>query len=135
MREILFRGKCQDNGEWVEGAFFPENDRYPAVIFHGKYRPMGAFVDQRTVGQFTGLMDKHGKKVFEGDICRFREWSGGKMCWVGNVHYENQQFVISGGPNKECGTPFCLQLSRFVAGNIEVIGTFYDNPELLEGSK
>ena len=132
MREILFRGKRLDNGEWIEGAYFPESNPYPATIFHGRHNSLGDYVDPATVGQYTGLLDKNGKRIFEGDVCRFREWSRGEMCWIGNIHYENQQFVISGGPNKECETPFCLQLSRFVAGNIEVIGTFHDNPKLLE---
>lgn len=132
MREILFRGKRLDTGEWVEGACFPASGPYPATIFHGKHNALGEYVEAETVGQFTGLTDRNGKRIFEGDVCRFREWSRGEMCWIGNIHYENQQFVISGGPNKECETPFSLALSRFVSENIEVIGAIYDNSELLE---
>lgn len=94
---------------------------------HNKYA-----VNAETVGQFTGLTDKNGKNIFEGDICKFREWSKGDMCWVGKVHYEYQQFVISGNPNKECESPFTLVMSRFVPENIEIIGNIHDNPELLE---
>ena len=141
MREILFRGKRIDNGEWVEGAFclkdcdapFGDMVDRPSII---KYDPpCDGFwfrIDPETVGQFTGLTDKNGKKIFEGDICRFREWSKGEMCWVGKVHWEHQQFMISGDRNKECETMFELCMSRFIPENIEVIGNIHDNPELLE---
>lgn len=138
----LYRGKRRDTGEWVEGYLAGYDlicPGEPQDVSHatGKYydeTPYVGFVevDPATVGRFTGMRDRNGERVFEGDVCRFREWSRGEMCWIGNIHYENQQFVISGGPNEECDTPFCLQLSRFVAGNIEVIGTFHDNHELLE---
>ena len=85
-----------------------------------------------TIGQYTGLNDRNGAKIFEGDICRFKEWGKGDMCWIGKVHYEHQQFVISGGPNEECETSFTLNMSRFIPENIEVIGNVHDNPEPLE---
>lgn len=147
MRENMgiYRGKRKDNGEWVYGFYVCLHDHKGneshriytgyAETDCGDYYPEWFEVDPATVGQFTGLPDKNRERIFEGDVCRFREWSRGEMCWIGNIHYENQQFVISGGPNKECEAPFCLQLSRFVAGNIEVIGTFHDNPELLEVNK
>lgn len=138
----LYRGKRRDTGEWVEGYLAgydlicteePQDVRHATGEYYDQIAYVGFVeVDPSTVGQYTGLPDKNDKRVFEGDICRFREWSRGEMCWVGNVHYEHQHFVISGGPNKECETPFYLQLSRFVSGDIEVIGTIYDNPELLE---
>ena len=133
MREILFRGKRMDNGEWVEGGYFFHYGEC-RIVAEGTVSDYIIHypVDPATVGQFTGLL-ANGKRIFEGDVCRFREWSRGEMCWIGNIHYENQQFVISGGPNKECETPFCLQLSRFVAGDIEVIGTIHDKEKQNEG--
>ena len=153
MREILFRGKRNDNGEWVEGRnihtvnnedgeqmYIAQTDT-PCAIFTSKEHS-GVFMSSpafrlipETVGQCTDLTDKNGKKIFEGDICRFREWSNGDMCWIGKVNYEHQQFVISGGKNKECATPFTIAMSRFIPENIEVIGNIHDNPELLKGGE
>lgn len=147
MREILFRGKRLQGGNWVEGYFFksdinkreresgkatliftPDCDTFIMVPeCHDSF-----MVVSDTVGQYTGLNDKNGKMIFEDDVCRFREWSKGEMCWVGKVHWEHQQFMISGGPNKECETMFELCLSRFISENIEVIGNITDNPELIE---
>lgn len=140
MREILFRGKRVDNGEWVEGFLFKYNGEYCIQLEgiecddYGLYPRCYAEVIPETIGQFTGLT-ANGKKIFEGDICRFREWSKGDMCWIGKVHYEHQQFVISGNPNKECESEFLLVMSRFIPENIEIIGNIHDNPELLKGER
>lgn len=145
MREILFRGKRCYNSEWVKGFYVRADYHQHKHGIHKDWIICGASanggwfalhnkyaVNAETVGQFTGLTDKNGKNIFEGDICKFREWSKGDMCWVGKVHYEYQQFVISGNPNKECESPFTLVMSRFVPENIEIIGNIHDNPELLE---
>lgn len=133
MREIIFRGKRIDNGEWVEGNLFVSDTDGSTYILAGSRRVTIEWeVDPGTVGQYTGLKDKNGERIFEDDVCRFREWSNGEMCWVGKVHWEHQQFMISGGPNKECETMFELCLSRFIPENIEVIGNIHDNPELIK---
>ncbi|MBR6523471.1 MAG: hypothetical protein IKT39_02530 [Clostridia bacterium] len=146
MREILFRGKKGD-GDWAYGyyVFAPKRtgmfgqtvssldfDKHFILTMHYS---LPKEVAPKTVGQYTGLTDKNGKKIFEGDICRFREWSKGDMCWIGKVHYEHQQFVISGNPNKECESEFLLVMSRFIPENIEIIGNIHDNPELLKGGE
>lgn len=138
MSEILFRGKT-DNGNWVEGFYCPccfgRFPCSPAIISkegvdNGWWQPEKVIPE--TVGQYTGLTDSNGKKIYEGDICRFREWTNGDMCWIGKVYYEHQQFVISGNKNKECEMSFTLAMSRFIPENIEIIGNIHDNPELLE---
>lgn len=140
MREIIFRGKRIDNGEWVYGSLFVGFKKCyicPEAIamynFDGALC-LGGFieVDPSTVGQYIGQEDTNGEMIFDGDVCRFREWSNGEMCWVGKVHWEHQQFMISGGPNKECETMFELCMSRFIPENIEVIGNIHDNPELIK---
>ena len=76
MREILFRAKRLDNGEWVEGAYCPKrcSGDYPSIIKLGQPHEGRWFtIDPATVGQFTGLCDKNGKKIFEGDIVRAKE--------------------------------------------------------------
>lgn len=146
MREILFRGKRTDNSEWIEGyyaiqsnhACFAHELKYTHFIFKDIFLDfnLGGLqefeVIPETVGQYTGLTDSNGKKIYEGDICCFREWTNGDMCWIGKVYYEHQQFVISGNKNKECEMSFTLAMSRFIPENIEIIGNIHDNPELLE---
>ena len=143
MREIIFRGKRIDNDEWVEGAFLNDRDGSfyicPAVsdISYGdssNRRRIGCWykVDQSTVGQFTGLTDKNGKRIFEGDIVRFaeRRLGGEDVSVVEQVAFEESGF---------CTHRYFLN-NWLRSGNtnlegIEVIGNTHDNPELLEDSE
>ena len=128
MREILFRGKKLDNGEWVEGFYHYTNwydhRTFEMVDTHYWILPIGkqdAFeVDPATVGQYTGV-EAHGKKIFEGDIV---EYNGRRYC--AKYYPPFAMYMFS---RKNCGTNGTLiPLHECV-----VIGNIHDNPELLEG--
>ena len=134
MREILFRGKRVDNGAWVEGAFclkdsddpFGDVVDRPSII---KYDPpCDGFwfrVDPETLGQFTGLTDKNGKKIFEGDVVRcIRTHCDGKEM-VGHIVFADCCFCVK--DMKTINRP-----AMDLCGDFEVISNIHDNPELLE---
>ena len=132
MREILFRGKSMYNGEWIYGSFFYDNDVVtilpnPTCIgcgFGGLWWIDDGFdpVDRETVGQFTGLTDKHGTKIFEGDIVRcVRTHCDGKEV-VGHIIFEDCCFCVKKGIDRP---------AMDLCGEFEVIGNIHDNPELL----
>lgn len=134
MREILFRGKRIGNGEWVEGAFLNDRDGAfyicPAVsdISYrdgGNRRRIGCWynVDPYTVGQYTGLKDKNGKRIFEGDIVKSIET---KETGVVQFFPEHSAFMVWCKSSNEVGFLYeCTSIA-------EVIGNIHDNPELLE---
>ena len=126
VREILFRGKRIDNGEWVEGYFVNL-----WLMHHQKYQPIitdnnavSYDVDPSTVGQYTGLTDKNGKKIFEGDIMAFTAYG---FDYVGTVEFAYGSASVM----CEHTSPFLDQaVSKHGA---YIIGNMHDNPELLEG--
>lgn len=127
MREILFRGKRKDNGKWAYGYLYIRNDGQYEISFYSKYFDSERFtydVIPETVGQFTGLTDKNGKKIFEGDIVE-RLWLGEKHIY--RIYYDSDisSFI---GADIDCQgfTTFNYDSCEF-----EVIGNIHDNPELL----
>lgn len=150
MREILFRGK-QEEGRWVEGVYFKHDtvkvcfssdDPKPRhLIIQDGFCDWGfeppihcVDVDPETIGQFTGLTDKNGKKIFEGDIVKYKDTDGIKfngvaLTIIGKVAYneKNASFSIDG--KDKIGA---RHYDYFPIKNIEVIGNIHDNPELLE---
>ena len=142
MRDILFKAKRIDNGEWVEGAYFPKT-KYPTkknrtfiwVWQIGKiycdyncgYSPYE--VDEKTICQYTGLKDKNGNKIWENDIIKPYDT------------VTNENYII--GWDKEMGAfVFCdintnnslyVLVGHYIESiqSVEVIGNIFDNPELL----
>lgn len=146
-REILFRGKRADNGEWVYGFLVCMNyiDVFiQKVCYDGqeeiRYCTVEHYqVDTNTVGQFTGLCDKNGNKIFEGDIVCVRH-KDSNICFLGDVQFEYGVFGIEWTANKKDKSLVGFfgqkhNLKRFDDGvleYIEVIGNIHNNPELLE---
>ena len=166
MREILFRGKNIDSGEWVDGCYFRtlSNDEHIHCIISinnfkklwGKrFKALGRAVevDGKTVGQYTGLTDKNGKRIFEGDIVK-------AFGMIGEIVQECGAFGIQIMPCidydlLECEIPygnnanFCFN-DNFISlwelwwnyqqddeplEVVEVVGNIHDSPELLKGDK
>jgi hypothetical protein len=128
MREILFRGKRVDNGEWIEGDLIQSRDKtyiHPkANSFRVSETGLSKLIVLRevypeTVGQYTGLTDKNGKKIFEGDIIRSNSERGYIEYYPNDCAFD---VVDDHG--------FYWLISEM--SNIEVIGNIHDNPELLE---
>ena len=144
MREILFRGKRVDNGEWVEGFYVNVPEHYKQEMSGKSYIVSinnGLFMEivPETVGQYTGLTDKNGKKIFEGDIVKYHLWDDKfDYCEVKFGYFYAAMDSYNGGPalgfylaginGKADDIGFFENLYKFV----EVIGNIHDNPELLE---
>ena len=138
MREILFHGKCNEvgkyNGQWIEG-FYGEDDGKPIIARSTDHGLIGYFCEPDSIGQYTGLTDKNGRKIFEGDIIHL-EYSqvffGGVYFgeYTAEVPYKEGCFITDGINNgDEIETP----LSGFNNDEVEIIGNIHDNPELLGG--
>lgn len=129
MREILFRGKDLSGvltRSWIFGSLDTTENEHTIMIYPDRFgNKCRIFVDPKTVGQYTGLTDKNGKKIFEGDIVE-RLWLGEKHIY--RIYYDSDisSFI---GADIDCQgfTTFNYDSCEF-----EVIGNIYDNPELLE---
>ena len=150
MREIIFRGKRLDNGEWVEGFYnhipngrFGTDEHMIQTIKENGKIGMLYDVDPSTVGQNTGLKDKHGKRIFEGDIIKsdngrysaisvvkFGEYYPKMFCAMlaiccpGTQHLNANGFYLASTKHED----MILFKSRY----FEIIGNVHDNLELLK---
>ena len=122
-REILFRGKRVDTGEWIEGSLIGDDVIVGKIVeFEEDYfcTEFWYKVDPETVGQFTGMTDKKGKKLFEGDV-----YSMGEKNILYVVIFDKSQFI-----GKQVGNRSLAGL-EYWKSDIEIIGNIHDNPELL----
>ena len=130
MRTIKFRGKRLDNGVWLYGSLLvshfkdDKKERYFITQFSGNYT-FEHEVDPNTVGQFTGMKDKNGKEIYEGDIIEYRGMHYVIVFWSGMFYASVEEC------NKDIygGFPLwgCLDEDHEIA---RVIGNIHDNPEL-----
>lgn len=129
MRQIKFRGKeTSKPNRWMIGHYYEENGA-SFIWVKGEMKNWPIEVDAETVGQFTGLLDKNGKEIYEGDIILL----GKNKTYTAQIVYRNDSLRIYsvGGYFigdldyiRQCGIDYC-----------EVIGNIIDNPELLTETK
>lgn len=120
-REILFRGIRVDNGEWMHGCYLKERacDGIQHIIVDddGDYYQ----INPKTRGQYTGLTDRNGRKIFEGDIVN-------RKGTFYEVKYSTELTSFLAFSSNGFFNPVVFQ-------NCEVIGNVHDNPELLKGEE
>ena len=136
MREILFKGKRADNGEWVYGYYAHRptavciSESNPSCIYVPACNPddNSEFIEvlPETVGQYTGLTDKNGRKIFEGDIVEGNSEYFTYTHPYGKVVYDGGQYLISFDDVLED-----IECLGAWANDVEIIGNIYDNPELV----
>lgn len=138
MREILFRGKRINNGEWVEGGLIPLDVESGYVFIAKPYLSASTLpvyeivkhythlVDPETVGQYTGL-NVRGEKLFEGDIVKITDRYDNSVIYV-------VEFYMGGFSLKQKGVDYWAHFNDFHLRNyeFEILGNIHDNPELLK---
>lgn len=126
MREILFRGKRVNNGEWVEGTYL--GDYFSdGRLFCIRRNSINYCIDPATVGQYTGLQDKNGNKIFDSDIVSAPYWRGQKVEMMkGLIEFSKGAFSVVWQD-----TMYGKHFAGYVT-DMEVIGNIFDNPELWE---
>jgi uncharacterized phage protein (TIGR01671 family) len=131
MREILFKGKRIDNGEWVVGQYvntcYPGNGKETGnfiVVYPNEYHE----IYTSTLCQFTGLCDKNGKKIWENDILMAHL----DESYPEDAAYEAIQWGMAGWVTREAGSIDRRYLDKFDLEHYEVVGNIFDNPDLLQ---
>lgn len=134
MREIIFKAKRIDNGEWVEGYYL--RDQYHIggkdIIFYRKdsdwFTVYTNKIDIETLCQFTGLCDKNGNKIWENDIlmAHLDEF------YPEDTTCETVEWGFAGFVVHEANSTDREYLDKFDLENFEVVGNIFDNPELLQ---
>ena len=129
-REILFKAKRKDNGEWVEGCIVIDQSRFDRFKYRIQPIESGVLyahpIDPDTLCQYTGLTDKNGKRIWENDILRNKKGDMGVAQW-----FEEHAAFMIWNKTKNC----VCYLAENDFSKIEVNGNVFDNPELLEVEK
>ena len=138
MREILFRGKRVDNGEWIEGYFVKFEWREIPEIYTGwncyTLTPECHGIEPSTVGQYTGLTDKNGKKIFEGDILKiYPDCDYCEDYSISTVYSYNGVLCVDYRGDDFDSTALGFINDVNDDADFEIIGNIYDNPELVGG--
>lgn len=127
-REILFKAKRIDNGEWVEGQYvyitnpLTEDGRPIKHLICNGTNIFNDLIDSDTLCQYTGLEDKNGKKIWENDIVELPDGEGYFTCeWEEDA----ARFVMN-------GDGLTVDFDNYWSYQTEVAGNIFDNPELLE---
>lgn len=132
MREILFKAKRIDSGEWVEGCLVIDHSRLN--LFEYRMQPVESGVlyappiNPETLCQFTGLCDKNGKKIWENDILMAHL----DESYPEDATYETVEWNINGWGTRENGSMDREYLGEFDLEHYEVVGNIFDNKELLQ---
>jgi uncharacterized phage protein (TIGR01671 family) len=157
MREILFKGKRIDTGEWIEG-YYRKTCGCSLIICDEGDDMYGVAVIPSTIGQYTGLTDKNGKKIFDGDVVEYEHELSGFLrfelgedykprrshsCHWDDKHYlhykrnyivewkeKDARWILRNGSDQHDLRRISLSMHNGI-----VIGNIHDNPELLKGGE
>ena len=121
MRNIKFRGRKLHTEEWAYGDLSQQDPQYPRI--YNWQEGSDNVVEKETVGQYTGLIDIHGKELYEGDAVRDVEQDLSVIQWEKDL----VRFLLM---PTDANSPRCI-LSSITT--LEVVGNIYDNPELMKG--